>query len=70
MDIYQFVEVLHQEVEDFKKYWIEQEDEDPDNFPSDLELPGWFEQIDSYNSIMMKRDSDEDYEGDYKYPYE
>lgn len=58
MDINEFAKILHAEVVDFQKFYIEQSKLDPDNFPSDLEENDWLNQVDSYNSIMMDKEDD------------
>ena len=60
MDIDEFVAILHSEVNEFQKFWVEKSQSDPDHYPSDLEVSDWFEQVDSYNSIMIVKEEEDD----------
>ena len=59
MNVNEFVKILHEEVDEFQRFWIEQSEIDPDNFPSDLTESQWIDQVDAYNSIMMEQDDDQ-----------
>lgn len=50
MNLKEFVQVTQQEIDDFEAFWEERSEEDPDNYPRELEDTEWFEHFVSWRS--------------------
>ena len=56
MKLEEFIKKLHEEVDEFKEYYLQERKKDPKNWPLKFEEVDWFEQFITYDGMREKND--------------